>query len=360
MSLAVPASYSEYIFDTGTRQADPAMVCNGGIMPLRTGAVGTIDNVRALRGEDVFFLMEAVYARHAFTDYAQSPNYAGINCEILESRLESTRDKIVAIKDAWQASAPSVSAHDFGTTRPTRADVTTWMLSQIGGIGVPAVQGLTFAGFRRDQMMYFFADVKKLNYSVDVAGRNAIACDTSHTVLVTSAVEPHWPDEDTYTTTNFSVAVRERYVNGDTTIKWSTEFSQSPLKAEFSVPVADDFARVVDVRPFALVRCDNDWSWENTDHGTKDDAEVSHWVLIPADAGYLDITGGGVFLNVANPRALIDLAFNTAGLQRDCDNIAISPDTRGHWNSRVQAIAAVEDVFSLIHFKYCNLEGVQL
>ena len=59
MSRAVPSSYSEYLYTNPTN-----MICDGGIMPLRSTSDPTSTNYRkCLRGEDKIFLREADHIR---------------------------------------------------------------------------------------------------------------------------------------------------------------------------------------------------------------------------------------------------------------------------------------------------------
>ena len=63
MSRAIPSSFDEYILDQNTRNT--GIICDGGIMPLRTNPDTTSTWYKnCLRGEDIMFLKEAAQARY--------------------------------------------------------------------------------------------------------------------------------------------------------------------------------------------------------------------------------------------------------------------------------------------------------
>lgn len=62
MSRAIPANFSEYLLDQTSQST--GIICDGGIMPLRTNTSHTSTWYKnCLRGEDIMFLKEAIYAR---------------------------------------------------------------------------------------------------------------------------------------------------------------------------------------------------------------------------------------------------------------------------------------------------------
>lgn len=62
MSRAIPANFNQYLLDQTSRNT--GVVCDGGIMPLRTDQDPTsLWWKNCIRGEDVMFLKEAVATR---------------------------------------------------------------------------------------------------------------------------------------------------------------------------------------------------------------------------------------------------------------------------------------------------------
>ena len=138
MSLAIPSSYSEYLFDTNTRYFTPQMICNGGIMPYRNFNSSSTNYFYCLRGEDIFFLMEAIWMRYNFSiyDYTSGTHLGdGIDNEIRKQRLIDMRSAVISMSRKWQSTAPTVVAHDFGNTEPDQDnnEVEEYLLGLISG-----------------------------------------------------------------------------------------------------------------------------------------------------------------------------------------------------------------------------------
>lgn len=118
MSLAIPASYSEYIFDTASRNATPPMMCNGEIMPVRNGSGKAAK--KCLRGEDIFFIKEAATLRaHFAMTPAGNLLGSGIINRVSKQQLSFCRDALSSCADVWSNSDIVIGGYDFGSSSPT-------------------------------------------------------------------------------------------------------------------------------------------------------------------------------------------------------------------------------------------------
>lgn len=360
MSLAVPSSYSEYLFDTVTRTHTPQMLCNGGIMTTRviSSSAGT-NYVKCLRGEDIFFLMEAVYSRASMTDFQyQSSLGVGMDDEIKASRPQGVRDTIWAVRTKWQESQLSVAVHDFGTTEPSPASVESWLFSNVAGIG----NGLQYVSFSPGGRLYaddiytLFQAVRKMNYSVDATDEVVVSRDTSHTVRYRILSGGTWSEEDEPFNTLWSSVCAEGFVSG-TTLNSATYAQSTPesINVELTVAQDDNWVLVADYLPLALVKVENSWAWENTTTSESDRDTETHWVLVPLTDTYVSVQGGGA--QIQGVRAADDVigdAFTAAGLEREANDISMTSPTRtGIWAYRKDAWADIAAIFKLVHFKYC-------
>lgn len=365
MSLAIPATYSEYIFDQTSRHADPAMICDGHIMPLRRGDEHSTDFRYCLRGEDIFFLMEAIHLRNAFSNGGSVSPGIEYN-EIRADRLAAMQAVVRAIKTQWQESALTVSAHDFGRAAPRWSDVHAWLLQQVQGIGVPACDSDTYQDIAHRPVLNFFRDVKKMNYSVDVGGGNGwitLNSDTDHTNHLSEYnAATGWeysdvPDGTLWWNSHgveysypYTGAISHELIRQP--VSNTLRFVLNPLGAGAAWP----WYQVVDVLPLVLVQVENHWSWSNE---TADDyGSATKWVLVPVATAYTSVTAGAPVAGLVSADSLITSAFRAAGLVRACDSIPFgtTPPADASWSKESRAV--VTGVFCLVHMKYCNLENV--
>lgn len=173
MSLAIPSSYSEYLFDQNTRLFTPQMICNGAIMPYRTYNSSSTNYVNALRGEDIFFLMEAIWMRYNFAtyDYTLGTHLGeGIDNEIRANRLSDMRNAVMGMRlKKWQFAKPTVYSHDFGATMPDTDDneVEEYMFSAFSNFKPACQFDTSYYDLRSSNILNLMKDVKTMTYGVD-------------------------------------------------------------------------------------------------------------------------------------------------------------------------------------------------
>lgn len=365
MSLAVPSSYSEYIFDQTTRHFTPPMLCNGQIMPFRQASESAGTNwTRCLRGEDVFFLSEGIYSRGSLNDLNIYFTKLGLGMtnEIDAARLQDLRDVIWNQRNMWQNGTLTVAAHDFGTTEPDpdQHDVQNWFYTQISGLGRP----LEFISFSRGNQLSMskiysiFQVIRQMNYTVDGNQLLNTAWDTGHTANISYLQGGTW-HTDSETRTDLWISDREENYTGSTSkiYDFTEQSGASSINIDLSLTNTDNFPRVCDLLPMGLIKVENSWSWYNTTYGNSDSGTEQHWVIVPLSDNYLSNNGSGEhYTGLRSADDVIDEAFQTAGLVRDADDIVAgtSPSHIGTWGWHKQAEAQIVSIFNLVHFNYCT------
>ena len=362
MSLAIPSSFSEYLFDQGSRIATPAMICNGGIMPERSYLQSAGTNYRnCLRGEDVFFLKEGVFARAAMTDANYSPS-GGILSSIQFSELNAIKAAMVAVKGKWQSSAPTVPAYDFGATEPEDEDIEDWIYSQFSGMGTLACQFDSWDGLTRLRSLpisHLFTDIGKMNYGMDAQGKLSL--------YYSQGVESDWtrynrysePQTETGTDSHYNQiwhsAHEVYYVNGSTKERELTNVADDEtITLDVAFFQYGNWEKIVDVLPLAVIQVTNHWDWYNYSADTSDaSTDENHWVIVPLTQGYNQITGADTPLAI-DADAVIEEAFQTAGFSKDWSgiNIGTTPSS-GTWGEDRYAYAKIVSIWNLVKFKYC-------
>lgn len=85
------------------------------------------------------------------------------------------------------------------------------------------------------------------------------------------------------------------------------------------------------------------------------------YAVVPLKSGYTDM------LNVTMPSvnsseldAAINLAYSTAGLERNAADITLTPGTGDYTYRNATSTCRIWTLFYLIHFKYCTLEDVNI
>lgn len=363
MSLAIPSSYSEYLFDQGSRNAVPAMICNGGIMPKRSYQSAGTNYINCIRGEDVFFLKEGVFARAAMTDANYSPS-GGIVNSIDRSVMNAIKAAMVAVKGKWQSAIPTVTAHDFGTTEPSASDIEQWIYQQFSGMGTLACQFDTWGQWetlRRQPILNLFTDIGKMVYGLDAQGKLSLQFE--------QGVETNWdsynrnadPTNDSGTQSHnnriWHSAHEVYYVNGSRKEReWTNKADSETITLDVSFYQYGNWEKVVDVLPLGIIQVTNHWDWYNHTAETSDSSDPydeNRWVLVPLTSGYNAITGADVPLTI-EADTVIDTAFGTAGFERDCDDINVgTTPSSGDWGKDLYSYAKIESIFNLVKFKYC-------
>lgn len=363
MSLAIPSSYGEYLFDQNTRNFTPQMICNGAIIPKRTYNSTSTNYINALRGEDIFFLMEAIWMRYNFSTYDLSSSHLGegITNEIIAERLVDMKAAVMSMRTKWQSTALSASPHDFGSAIPADNGVEDYMLSQVASF-IPACYLDTYSNLRSQDILHLMRDVKTMSYGVDV----------NHLITpsITTSADYHWSEyhngQWSYTDetgVRLSNSSRdESYANGSLVHASNCDSANPALQAE--IYQQDNWIYVADIIPCVLVHVYNSWSWYNDTHGTGDSGVDERYVLVPIADDYIDVSGGGQMQGLRQASAIIGDAIATSGLADSADGIQFgsTPDQSGTWGFAKNAYATIANYAptSLIHVKYCNLEGVSI
>lgn len=365
MSLAVPSSYSEYIFDQTTRNFTPRMLCNGQLMPFRsTSSTAGTNWTKCLRGEDVFFLSEGIYSRGSLNDLNIYFTKLGLGMtnEIDAARLQDLRDVIWNQRNMWQNGTLTVAAHDFGTTEPDpdQNDVANWVYTQIAGLGRP-LEYITFShntGLVMNNIYAIFQVIRQMNYTIDSSKLLYNSWDTRHTANLRWWRNGSW-NTDTETRGDLWTSDREETYTSSTnkTYDFTEESDGNTLKIDLRLETTDSFPIICDCLPLALIKVSNSWHWSNETYGRSDGDEEEHWVLVPLATSYLSNNGSGEqYTGLRSPDDVIDEAFQTAGLVRDADDIPFgsTPTQIGKWSWTKHAHAQIETTFNLVHFKYCT------
>lgn len=122
MSRAIPSSYSEYLFDWTSRDSRPSMICDGGIMPLRNGT--GVNAPECLRGEDIFFLYEAIGAVR-YPLLGNSGPVSGIINRVQKYNLTEMQRMCGEMKNYWGTSYPMGNMYAWSQNgyRPNAAEI---------------------------------------------------------------------------------------------------------------------------------------------------------------------------------------------------------------------------------------------
>lgn len=365
MSLAVPSSYSEYIFDQTTRHFTPPMLCNGKIMPFRsTNSSAGTNWTKCLRGEDVFFLSEGIYSRGSLNDLNIYFTKLGLGMtnEIDADRLQDLRDVIWNQRNMWQNGTLTVAAHDFGTTEPDADlnEVPNWVYTQMSGLGRP-LEYINFyhnTSLQMNSIYAIFQVIRQMNYTIDASKLLNNYWTTNHTAGIRWWRNGSW-HTDTETRGDLWTSDREETYTSSTnkTYDFTEESDGNTLNITLMLNNTDSFPLICDCLPLALIYVSNSWYWSNETYGRSDGNLEEHWVLVPLATSYLSNNGSGEqYTGLRSTSDVIDEAFQTAGLKRNADSITFgsTPTQIGKWSWSKHAHAQIETTFNLVHFKYCT------
>ena len=166
MSRAIPSSYSEYLFDWTSRNSRPSMICDGGIMPLRNGT--GVNAPECLRGEDIFFLYEAIGAVR-YPLLGNSGPTSGISSRIEKYNMTEMQRMCGEMKNYWGTSYPMGNLYAWNQNgyRPDAAEIKQKILDWIPNKGVDFSASDTYTGLKKSEIINLFKNVKQYSYTVD-------------------------------------------------------------------------------------------------------------------------------------------------------------------------------------------------
>jgi hypothetical protein len=167
MSRAIPANYDEYILDHTTKNT--GIICDGGIMPLRTSNDPTsLQHRNCLRGEDLLFLNEATIAR----TYATSNSGFSDNA-IRKTNLNTLNVRMKNLLEGgyYNATDPcdAIGWINLGTQYPDGDEIARMLYAKF----TPLTQYSkydTYDTLESEPIMNLFRDLKQLNYYLVNAG----------------------------------------------------------------------------------------------------------------------------------------------------------------------------------------------
>lgn len=377
MSRAIPSSLSEYLFVTSNPDN---LIIDGGIMPLRNSTDPTsISYKKCLRGEDPIFLNEAMYIR-SLSGYGGGAGNPIPNKYIRASKLSSVRSSITS---CWGSS--SGNNYYWSVTKP---DIPAGVLSENQQWGdyirpyyntLPSQRsaGDTYTVLDSEQVMNLYRDIKQLNYSYRLSGHgSAVPYNYSqsytyrwHEIENRPYYQPPSPDYDYtgnsylwYEQENTSWDKDEGYP-GD--IEYSATWKTIDNSLTFTERTSStpNFAKTcVEIQPWAEMEVANyGQTGDYSSSGYTDDISEYKYVVIPLKSDYTDMLNETVpTVNSSELDAAIDLAYSTAGLERNCSDIQLTLATGDHTYRDATSTCRMWTLFYLIHLKYCSLENTNI
>lgn len=368
MSRAVPSSYNEYLYTSSTN-----MICDGGIMPLRTSSDPTSTWYKyCLRGEDPIFINEALNVRGK----AGSGSGTSITpTELIQSsKMAAFRDSIGYMwrSGGWSSTAPNMPA---GVLQ----DASTWgdyVKQYLTLPSVPQSAGDTYTVLDASQVMNLFKDIKNLNYAYTLGGRGSVcpynysqSCTwTVHEEENRSYYQPADPDYD-QTSTSYLWYSQENlswYKNlgypGD--LECSTTWTPKANSLTFTERTSNPtnlYKTCVEIQPWAEMYVDNQGNTSDYNGQYGDQVYDYKYVIVPLKSGYTDMLNETVpTVNSSELDTAISLAFSTAGLAKNCSDIPMTPATGDHTYRSALSTCRIWTLFYLVHFKYCSLESITI
>ena len=356
MSLAVPASYSEYYY---TSQNDN-LICDGGIMPLRNGASNSTSYKYCLRAEDLMFLNEANNIRGRCCKYSFGVPTPTKTIE--SNKLNNIRNNIGALWNYGSPTAPTLQAHNFGNDN---SGIDQYIQNSFGSKTRYSGSD-TYTALRSDQIMNLFKDIKQLNYFYTVGGNRSSAvpyqyqrgCETETTYSDGSS-----PSHNTYSGYVWYDSIDERYYEG--ALDYSDVTTTISNYATFNVYSSGDMIpkTLVDLAIWGEFLLHNYAGKMNEYSEWGDSTDVYTYVLVPIKSAYTDMTNVTVPTITSNElNAAINLAFSTANLQKSSSNIPCTAPS-GQYSSiyhTATSYAELERIYYFTHVRYCNLENVNV
>lgn len=378
MSRAIPSSLDEYLFVTSNPDN---LIINGEIMPLRNSQdPNSISYKKCLRGEDPIFLNEAMYIRSLSGSGGAGVGNPTPDKYIRASKLSHVRSSITS---CWGGS--SGNNYYWSVTKPNIPAAVLSENQQWGDYIRPYYNTLpsqrsagdNYTVLDSEQVMNLYRDIKQLNYSYRLSGRgSAVPYNDSqsytyrwHEIENRPYYQPPSPDYD-YTSTSYlwydqentSWDKDEGYpgdIENSTT--WKTIANSLTFTERTSTP--PNLAKTcVEIQPWAEMEVVNyGQTMDYSSSGDTDSFSEYKYVVIPLKSDYTDMLNETVpTVNSSELDAAIDLAYTTAGLERYCADIQLTPATGTHTYRSATSHCRVWTLFYLIHLKYCSLENITI
>lgn len=330
MSRAIPASLNEYLF---TQSNPDGLIVDGGIMPLRNGSTDSTNYKYCLRGEDPIFLNEALHIRGlAGNGYGTSITP---DKYIRSSKMAAFRDAIGSMWNSgyWSSRAPNIPAGVLDRYQQWEDYIRPYFTLP----STPQSAGDAYTVLDAEQVLDLFRDVKELNYAYRLGGRgSAVPYNYSqsytyrwHEEENRPAYQPPSPDYDQtgssylwYDQGNWLWQKSQGYpsdVANHTT--WKTIANSLTFTERTSTP--PNVAKTcVEIRPWAEMEVAN--YGQTSDYNGQSGERVSEYkyAVVPLKSGYTDMLNETVpTVNSSELDAAINLAYSTAGLERNAEDI---------------------------------------
>lgn len=370
MSRAVPSSLNEYLFTTSN--ADN-LIIDGGIMPLRNSSDPTsLWYKYCIRGEDPIFLNEALQIRGLSGTGGSSMNLTPTKY-IQSSKMAAIRDAIASSwrSGSWSSTKPNIPAG----VRDENSYWDEYIKQYFSLPSVPQSAGETYTVLDAEQVMNLFRDVKQLNYSYRTSGRgSAVPYNWSqsytyrwHEIENRPYYQPADPDYDStgsgylwYDQENTSWYKGEGYPSDiENSTTWKTISNSLTFTERTSTP--PNLAKTcVEIQPWAEMEVANyGQTSDYSGYGYTDTISEYKYVIIPLKSGYTDMLNETVpTVNSSELDAAINLAYSTAGLERNSADIPLTLATGDHTYRSATSTCNIRTLFYLVHVKYCSLENV--
>lgn len=371
MSRAVPASFNEYLFTTSN--ADN-LIIDGGIMPLRNSSDQTSTwYKKCLRGEDLIFLNEAMHIRGLAGTGGSSMNLTPTKY-IQSTKMAAVRD---AINWSWRSGSWSSTKPDIPAGVLDENQHWSDYIRPYFTLTSQRSDGDTYTVLDAEQVMNLFRDVKQLNYSYRLSGRgSAVPYNWSesytyrwHEIENRPYYQPPDPDYDWtgsgylwYDQENTSWYKGEGYPSDiENSTTWKTINNSLTFTERTSTP--PNLAKTcVEIQPWAEMEVANyGQTSDYSGYGYTDTISEYKYVIIPLKSGYTDMLNETVpTVNSSELDAAIDLAYSTAGLERNSADIPLTLATGDHTYRDATSSCRVWTLFYLVHVKYCSLENINI
>lgn len=224
--------------------------------------------------------------------------------------------------------------------------------------------------------MNLYRDVKHLNYSYRISGRgSAVPYNYSQSCTWTVHEEenrpyyqPADPDYDQtsssylwYSQGNYNWNKGQGYPGDlENSMTWTTKSNSITFTERTSNP--PNLAKTcVEIQPWAEMSLAN--YGQTSDYNGQSGESVSEYkyVIVPLKSGYTDMLNGTVpTVNSSELDTAISLAFSTAGLAKNSDDIPITPATGDKTSRSATSTCSLWTLFYLVHVKYCSLENITI
>ena len=380
MSRAIPSSFNEYLLDNTTQNT--GIICDGGIMPLRTNPDPTSTWYKyCLRGEDIMFLKEAIASRRN-----TSSNDGLDDTTFKPSRLTTLQTHTGWIFDGgnWTDTDPrsAIGFHSFGsgTSNPTWQQITEYVLSCFHPIQ-QASKYDTYTTLDHVPIENLFKDVKSLSYTW-LNGNNIYYHYDGYSSNVTytyryynlqnssSGGSPRIVDEVRndnnwcmWQSYNREVH-RPNYPSGLDCLYTYTPLTCTTTFTEDSWDIYRRRHRYLEVSPFGVFAVRNIYmAYSNS---VNDSFETQYWVLAPFPEEVFYDTLTATTITLTNQTAWdnwVTTMFNLVGLKKNAIDIGSDRPKPPEASYEIQQNAILNTphyTFWIAHQKYCSLDNVTI